>query len=625
MPASINADYESAALPPTGLPGVTGSEKKQDVLGTAINVTEAEDEGREATQEEISSLRILPAALGWPGMAMCLIEFAERASYYGCNDVFSNFVRAPLPAGGNGAGAVAPGALGLTQSAGALGLGLQKATAVTTTFKFLAYTIPILGGIVADTKWGRFKTICVGTAIGAIAHVLLIIPAIPSVIAGGNAIAPFVISIVILAFAAGFIKPSLGPLLCDQSPVQHPTIKVLKSGERVIIDPAATVQRYLLLFYWAINIGAFFSLATTYSEHDVGFWLAFLLPGILYMLMPIVLVLVSKRLYKAPPQGSVVVEAGRVFKAAFANGGWKRALKGGDNFWHRATPTYLAEHGGLTSKVTWDDKFVDELRQSISACKVFLFIPIFNLADGGFGSTENAMSAAMVNNGVPNDLIGNFNSLTIVVCAPIMNFIIYPFLARRKISFPPMYRMAFGFVLGGLSMVIGAILQWKVYETSPCGYSATSESCEGAISTVNLWAQIPLYSLPALGEIFVNVTSYEIAYTRAPARMKGLVYAAVLFTTALSSALTLIVNPALVDPYLIWPYVALAVASFLCAIALPILFSDLNKPVDFLNIERMEGREQPQNIKEIEHNEANEKFDPSSEQVHTDELAKRNA
>lgn len=26
-----------------------------------------------------------------------------------------------------------------------------------------------------------------------------------------------------------------------------------------------------------------------------------------------------------------------------------------------------------------DDKFVDEIRQSISACKVFLLIPIFNL------------------------------------------------------------------------------------------------------------------------------------------------------------------------------------------------------------------------------------------------------
>jgi POT family proton-dependent oligopeptide transporter len=67
-------------------------------------------------------------------------------------------------------------------------LGGQTATAVTQSFTFLAYIIPIFGGIIADTKWGRFKTICVGTLIGAIAHILLVIPAIPKVIASGNAL-----------------------------------------------------------------------------------------------------------------------------------------------------------------------------------------------------------------------------------------------------------------------------------------------------------------------------------------------------------------------------------------------------------------------------------------------------
>jgi POT family proton-dependent oligopeptide transporter len=140
--------------------------------------------------------------------------------------------------------------------------------------------IPIVGGIVADTKWGRFKTICIGTAVGAVAHFLLIIPAIPSVIASGNAFAPYMISIIILAFASGFIKPCLAVLLCDQSPVKRPTLSTTSKGERVILDPQATVQRYLLIFYWCINVGGLFAIATTYSERYVGFWLAFLEPGI---------------------------------------------------------------------------------------------------------------------------------------------------------------------------------------------------------------------------------------------------------------------------------------------------------------------------------------------------------
>lgn len=97
----------------------------------------------------------------WAAIAMCLIEFAERASYYGCKGPFNNFINNPLPKGST-TGAVAHGAAGLNQHAGALGLGSVKATAVVNMFTFLAYVTPILGGIVADVKWGRFKTICVG-------------------------------------------------------------------------------------------------------------------------------------------------------------------------------------------------------------------------------------------------------------------------------------------------------------------------------------------------------------------------------------------------------------------------------------------------------------------------------
>lgn len=219
--------------------------------------------------------------MSWTVIAMCTLELAERASYYGVQGCFANFVRGGLPEGGNGAGAVAKGAAGANQSAGALGMGSVAATATGQTFTFLAYVIPILGGIMADTRWGRFKTIAIGTAVGAVAHVLLVIPAIPSVISGGHAYIPFIISVIILAFASGFIKPCVAPMLCDQSPVKRPTLQTTKSGERVIVDPQATVGRYMLIFYWCINIGSFFGVATTYSERLVGFWLAFLTPGIL--------------------------------------------------------------------------------------------------------------------------------------------------------------------------------------------------------------------------------------------------------------------------------------------------------------------------------------------------------
>ena len=176
----------------------------------------------------------------------------------------------PLPTGGNGAGAVAPGSAGLNQSAGALGRGSVTATAIVQMFNFLAYVAPILGGIVADTKWGRFKTICVGTAIGAIAHVLLVVPSIPAIIGKPDAsLGILIAALLILAGAAGFIKPCLGPMLCDQSPISRPTLKTLKSGEKVVMEPTLTIQRYLLIFYWCINMGSFFAVSGVSSPGSV--------------------------------------------------------------------------------------------------------------------------------------------------------------------------------------------------------------------------------------------------------------------------------------------------------------------------------------------------------------------
>ncbi|TGO50703.1 hypothetical protein BOTNAR_0383g00020 [Botryotinia narcissicola] len=111
------------------------------------------------TEEERTTLRRISGSIPWTAYMICLIEFAERASYYGCQFVFSNFVQFPLPKGGNGAGATPKG----TQlTPGALGKGLTVSSALGLLFKFLAYTVPVFGGWLADTKLGRFKTICIG-------------------------------------------------------------------------------------------------------------------------------------------------------------------------------------------------------------------------------------------------------------------------------------------------------------------------------------------------------------------------------------------------------------------------------------------------------------------------------
>ena len=79
------------------------------------------------TEEEARSLRKVADRIPIKAYLLCVVEFAERASYYGVKTVFSNFMQFPLPKGGNGAGAPPKGS---EATAGALGRGIQFSVAI---------------------------------------------------------------------------------------------------------------------------------------------------------------------------------------------------------------------------------------------------------------------------------------------------------------------------------------------------------------------------------------------------------------------------------------------------------------------------------------------------------------
>ncbi|KAF2239067.1 PTR2-domain-containing protein [Viridothelium virens] len=506
------------------------------------------------TEQELSTLRKVSDGIPTVAWLLCIVEFSERASYYGVQTIFSNFMEYPLPKGGNGAGAPPRGS---EETAGALGKGLQFSNAFVLLFQFLAYVVPIFGGWYADTRIGRYKTILIGVLICGIAHIILIFGALPTVLKAGHGVAPFIISLLVLAFGAGVFKPNVAPTLIDQYQHQRPYTKVLKSGEKVLVDPETTVQRIMLIFYGLINVGAFFAIATTYSEKRVGYWLAFLLPGIIFLLLPLLLAYLNNKLIKYPPNGSELTKTFKIISVCLRENKFNPFKKG---FWDAARPHKMAEKGKTAD---WSNKMVDDVHRTIKACGVFLYFPVWYLNDGGIGSVSTNQGSTMSTNGAPNDLLTNFNPLTIIVTIPILSHIVYPTLHRYNIKFGRIARITFGFTLAWISGVIGAIVQWRVYKTNPCGYYPTGCDIGDGVSTLNVWLQIPNIALGAISECFCNVTAYELAYARSPPNMKALVMALFLLMNALSAALGEILTPAIVDPHLIWVWGGPAIALFI--------------------------------------------------------------
>ncbi|KAK6457557.1 proton-dependent oligopeptide transporter, POT family [Scheffersomyces xylosifermentans] len=537
---------------------------------------------RVPTNAEADSLRRILGRASYASYLICLCELAERASYYSVTGILTNFIQRPMPKNSpHGWGA--PASRTSDESAGALNRGLQTANALSLLLTFLAYCVPLYGGFVADTKLGKFKAIWVGVIAGGISHILFVIAAIPSVLKNGEAaLAPTILAIVTLAFGTGFIKPNLLPLLMDQYLEKTDVVKVLPSGEKVIVDRQKTLERMTLIFYWSINIGAFFQLATSYCARLVGFWLAFFVPVIMYLFLPAILIYLQSKLVRDSPKGSVIENAWKVTRVTFSRNWISRYRKG--ELWEYAKPSNMLERGRQyynekkKSPITWDDQWVLDIKQTVNSCKIFIYFPIFNLADGGIGSVQTSQAGAMSLNGVPNDLFSNFNPLTIIILIPILDYIIYPFLRKHKINFLPVYRIALGFILAGSSQIAGAVIQYKVYTTSPCGYHATI--CEAGTAPISAWQDVSLYILSAAGECFAMTTAYELAYTRSPPHMKGLVMALFLFTSAISAALSQAITPALTDPYLIWPFAGIAIATFIAAGLFVLQFRNLHKEME---------------------------------------------
>ncbi len=419
-------------------------------------------------------------------------------------------------------------------------------------------------------------------------------------ITGGHALAPLIIGILVLAIGTGLIKPNLLPLLLDQYTEQDDILKVLPSGEKVVVSREVTMQRITLIFYWAINIGAFLGLATSYCEKRVGFWLAFLIPMILFALMPIVLIFLNKRMIKSDPEGTVLFNAWKVMRVTFRKG-WIGRWKRGE-LWKYARPTEMKNRNEAvyTKKkpISWNDAFVIQVKDTVNSCKIFFFFPIFYINDGGIGSIQSSQASSLTTNGVPNDLISNFNPLTIIVLCPILDYLFYPLLRKYNITFKPIARITFGFCLAACSSVAGAVIQHYIYKTSPCGDHATHCKVGTGVSPISVWVEVVLYILGASGECFANTTSYELAYSRSPNSMKGLVFAILLFMSAISAAISEACVAALKDPYLIWPFVATAIVGFVAAAAFQYIFRNLHAEMEeeekekkllLLNVELHQG------------------------------------
>ncbi|KAI5290041.1 peptide transporter ptr2 [Ascosphaera aggregata] len=537
-------------------------------------------DGGDPTEEECETLKKISGKLPWSTFLIAAVEFCERFAYYGLSGPFQNYMENDKHS---------------TNPRGAIGLGQSGATGLSNYFQFWCYVTPILGAIIADQYIGKLNAIIIFASVYICGLVVLFVTSLPVSINHGGALPGLVIAMTVIGLGTGGIKSNIAPLIAEQTKATKRTVKTLATGERVIIDPARTIERVCksidshtyayrafcanttldMIFYLCINIGSLGAIATTELELHIGFWAAFLLPLIMFCIGFAVLIMGRKRYVVKKPTGSIVFLA---FKAIYM------AIKGKFKF-DVAKPSYQRQLGNNTP-LPWDDVFIDELKRTMVACKVFVYYPIYYLCYQQMLNNFISQAGTMELHGMPNDIMQNIDPLTIIIFIPIIDRLVFPFIRKRfGVAIKPITRITLGFFFIAVAMAYAAIVQHLIYTSPPCYRFPKSSECLGGEvpNKVHVVVQTPAYFFVAISEIFASVTGMEYAFTKAPESMKSFVMSMFLLTNAFAAAVGIGLSRAAKHPHLHWLYTALACASVAAGTVFWLLYSQYNKTEDTMN------------------------------------------
>uniref|UniRef100_H2Y3X5 Major facilitator superfamily (MFS) profile domain-containing protein n=1 Tax=Ciona savignyi TaxID=51511 RepID=H2Y3X5_CIOSA len=425
-------------------------------------------------------------------------EFCERFSFYGMRTVLILYAR------------------------NFLSFDDDTSTSIFHAFTMLAYFFPLVGGILADSYWGKYKTIAYLSIVYVIGHVMKTIAAIPFIPGNTTHIVLSMIGLLLIAMGTGGIKPCVSSF----------------GGDQFKLHQTVYLSQFFSMFYFAINSGALISKFITpmfradldcYPGHvgpkyDECYAVAFGVPGFLMLLAVGFFFAGTKYYNRVPLQSNVFWKLCKCVYSALRNK-WKRRGQKGEEHWWEHWVDYadaLVSRSGSIRWIAWmlwgvRVVFKWEFNWKKSEAQGSRWTLQALQLDGTWGSFY-----------MKPDQMDVVNPLLIISLIPLFEVTLYPLLRHYKINFSPIRKMTVGLLLAGLSFVFAAALQFAidVSDMNP--------------NNINIAWMLPQYFVITVGEVFLSITGLEFSYTQAPPSMKS-VMTRWLLTVSMGSVIVLVI------------------------------------------------------------------------------------
>lgn len=311
-------------------------------------------------------------------------ELSERFSYYGMRAILVVFMTRYLMSSG------IPDPMNE-----------NEATTWYHLFSMVNYFTPILGAILADVLWGKYKTIIVLSIVYVLGHLALAID---------ESRLGLTIGLTLIAIGAGGIKPCVSAHVGDQFEEKNKTL----------------LEKIFGYFYFSINLGAAIStLLIPILLDKFGPHVAFGVPGLLMLLATIVFWMGRKVFIAIPPVGW------KAYKKDIFSPQGKKAI----------------------------------LNLSILYIFISIFWSLFDQTGSSWVLQAEKMDKTVNLGFIQFDLLAEqiqaINPLLIMIFIPLFTFVLYP-LVNRFFPLTALRKISIGLLLAGFSFAILAIVETSI-------------------------------------------------------------------------------------------------------------------------------------------------------------------
>ena len=464
-------------------------------------------------------------------------EAAERFSFYGMRSILATFLVAQF--------------FNPTNNPALTTVANAQANEKVHTFVALAYAMTLLGGLLADWFFGKYRVIFYISIVYCFGHLTLAL--------FDQSLAGFSFGLLLIAFGAGCIKACVSANVGDQFDESNKHLMTKMYG----------------WFYFSINAGSFVSnyfIPVVYDEYGSA-W-AFGVPGILMALATLIFWLGRKKYVRVPPAGLKGITGRELMAIAVLVGilalvtvalnrfldlemGWLIAINlflffVGYAIWIKnLAPAGIQKGNFLFTSLyalsnlkhkrpgqSWleaaadryDADTIEGVKAVYRVMIVFAFVPAFwALWDQCLSEwvlqAKSLDLRALGRVWLPEQ-VQTANPLFLLTMIPVFNYGVYPFFERLGIRTTLLRRFGAGLVLTALSFVVIAMIQERI----------------DAGQHPSVWWQILAYAILSAGEVLVSITGLEYAYTYSPPSMKSTMTAIFYLTVTVGNLFVSLVN-----------------------------------------------------------------------------------